>query len=140
MKTWKILGYLGLIPFVLCLLFNTYQTFWAISTKEIFIAYSAVILSFMAGTLWRIDAKVDYKNQQIVSNVFSLIAFVALLVPFKLSIGVLGTSYLFIFLYENLCIDKTERNNPDANYSKMRFWLTSIVILFHISAFMIWNG
>ena len=51
--TWRSLGYLGLTPFVFTLILTTAGvTLPALSPPELFIAYSACILSFLAGTLW----------------------------------------------------------------------------------------
>ena len=73
MKTWQWLGYLGLIPFVACLwLFNApidsalNQTLF--NPQQAFIFYSAIILSFLAGALWRKDTLSQDTKMQIFSN------------------------------------------------------------------------
>ena len=54
MKTWQWLGYLGLIPFLVCLwLFETDSTSLAtnlsFNPQQGFVYYSAIILSFLSG-------------------------------------------------------------------------------------------
>ena len=47
------LGYLGLLPFLFSLvLISTERTLFNLSGQQFFIAYSAVILSFLSGVLW----------------------------------------------------------------------------------------
>ncbi|NMT18328.1 DUF3429 domain-containing protein, partial [Vibrio parahaemolyticus] len=47
------LGYLGLVPFVFSLgLIFTDISLFNLSGQQFFIAYSAVILSFLSGILW----------------------------------------------------------------------------------------
>ncbi len=47
------LGYLGLLPFMFSLLLIvTERTLFNLSGEQFFIAYSAVILSFLSGVLW----------------------------------------------------------------------------------------
>ena len=141
MKTWKTLGYMGLIPFVLCLYLSGHEMFWGIDPKQAFIAYSAVILSFIAGTLWQVNGpQQSYKQkskQQIISNFFSLIAFVSLLINPYVALAILTTSYLLHFLYEVRLVLQDELN-PE--YITMRFRLTLTVILLHITAFIVWSN
>ena len=135
MKTWKILGYLGLIPFIVCLYLSSEAQLWGISTKQAFVAYSAVILSFIAGTIWRGDILTHHDKHYIISNIFSLIAFVCLLVAQKVALIILALSFMLLFVYEN-SIGKQDKK--PTNYMNMRFWLTQIVVLLHITAFLQW--
>lgn len=135
MKTWKVLGYLGLLPFIICLYLSSETVFWGISTKQAFIAYSAVILSFIAGTIWRRDTQSYLQKRYIISNVFSLLAFVSLLVPYKIALIILVLSFVLLFIYEN-SISKQDKTPSD--YMNMRSWLTQIVVLLHITAYFLW--
>ena len=135
MKTWQTLGYMGLIPFIACLYLSSYEWMWEIAAKQAFIAYSAVILSFMAGTLWQINERLKQNKQQIISNIFCLLAFLSLLVSEYVALSILATSYVLLVLYEKQCARQTKLN-PD--YTKMRYYLTLIVVLLHIAAFIIW--
>ena len=135
MKTWKVLGYLGLIPFIVCLYLSSEAQLWGISTKQAFVAYSAVILSFIAGTIWHGDILTHHDKHYIISNIFSLIAFVCLLVAQKVALIILALSFMLLFVYEN-SIGKQDKK--PTNYMNMRFWLTQIVALLHITAFLQW--
>lgn len=137
MKTWKVLGYLGLIPFIVCLYLTSEVVFFGVSTKQTFVAYSAVILSFIAGTIWRRGVSTHHDKRNIISNIFSLTAFACLLVAQKVALIILALSFILLFFYEN-SIGKQDKLPTD--YMNMRFWLTQIVVLLHITAYMLWYG
>ncbi len=136
MKTWKILGYMGLIPFVACLYLSEREMVWGIAPKSAFIAYSAIILSFIAGTIWRVDRQLQQSHQQIVSNIFSITAFACLLIHHDIALGILAASYLLLFLYE---IRFVKQSKLKVDYISMRFRLTLAVILLHIVALILWS-
>lgn len=137
MKSWKVLGYLGLIPFIACLYVSSEAVFFGISTKQSFVAYSAIILSFIAGTIWRRDNSIHHDKRHMISNIFSLTAFVSLLVERELALIILALSFILLFVYENTL---TKQKNHSTDYMKMRFWLTQIVVLFHVTAYVLWFG
>ena len=137
MKTWKVLGYLGLIPFIVCLYLTSEVVFFGVSTKQTFVAYSAVILSFIAGTIWRRGVSTHHDKRNIISNIFSLTAFACLLVAQKVALIILALSFILLFFYEN-SIGKQDKLPTD--YMNMRFWLTQIVVLLHITAYMLVYG
>lgn len=132
MQQWKILGYLGLLPFIVCLYLSGEKEFWGISGIQAFISYSAIILSFIAGTLWKTDTQTDDNNNYIISNIFSLIAFVSLLVQQGLALIILGLSFLILFVYEK---SLGKQKSLPTHYIRMRFCLTLIVVLLHITAY-----
>jgi hypothetical protein len=136
MKSWQLLGYLGLLPFIAFLYLSVNAENPNITAQQAFVAYSAIIVSFIAGTLWRKDD--HHINQQITSNTLSLIAFLALLIERDLSLIILVFSFLFLFIYEQKLAKGTQQNNLNANYMKMRFWLTLIVVSLHITAYFLW--
>lgn len=135
MNVWKILGYLGLLPFIASLYLSTETVIFGISTKQAFIAYSAVILSFIAGTIWRRESKNHHDKQYVISNVFSLLAFVSLMVYHKIALIILAISFMLLFLYEK---SLGKQNKLLTEYISMRFWLTLIVVLLHITAYLLW--
>jgi hypothetical protein len=137
MKAWKILGYLGLLPFIISLYLSAEMIFLGISTKQIFIAYSAVILSFIAGTLWRRDSQIYLDKQNIISNLFSLLAFASLLLDHKIALIILAVTFMLLFFYEK---SLGKKNKLLSDYMNMRFWLTLIVVLLHITAYFLWFG
>ena len=141
--TYMTLGYLGLLPFALPL--------WVIVTASLsergvhsaailglyapyaFIAYSACILSFLAGSLWR-----DHIGSQgvgsvlLVSNLLALMAWVCLMVTqvsqllTLLAIAVLMSGFLTLLWAEQATIA------ADHNYTIMRFKLTALVVAMHM--------
>jgi heme/copper-type cytochrome/quinol oxidase subunit 2 len=138
MKTWKILGYLGLIPFAVFFYYGSEQSLFVINSKFSFIGYSAIILSFIAGSLWRESSIYRNSQTQIISNLVSLIAFVCLLVNISTSLIVLPITYSFIFVYQLKLYNQSTEKEFSSEYMTMRFWLTLVVIIFHLLAFNLW--
>lgn len=136
MRTKQYLGYSGLIPFILTLALAGYiDEFLNISPVKVFIFYSAIILSFIAGTLWRkLNNNVNSKLQ-ILSNIFSLLAFLTLLLPNYIALVILAKAYLLTLLCEYY-FDHSDPENYQ--YLQMRMHLTSLVVIMHIIAFVIW--
>jgi hypothetical protein len=138
MKTWKILGYMGLIPFAVFLYFGSEQSHFVLNNKFAFIAYSAVILSFIAGSLWRLPNDEQTSQTLIISNLVSLIAFACLLVNLSTALIILPVTYAFIFIYQLKLAKQNKCETEHRDYLSMRFWLTLTVIIFHLIAFSLW--
>jgi chromate transport protein ChrA len=138
MKSWQLLGYMGLLPFIASLYLSIESVSWSITAKQAFIAYSAIIVSFMAGTLWRKDNNSTQLNQQIISNIFSLLAFISLFTYPKVALIILTCSFLCLYIYEKELNKFTEGDNRTSEYMEMRFWLTLIVSSLHITAYFLW--
>ena len=135
MQTKQYLGYLGVAPFGLTLLFEKTTTeIFNTSAIQVFIFYSAIILSFIAGTLWRKENDTLSIKLQLASNLFSLLAFFALLMPEKMALMVLSASYLVVLCFEYY-IEQARQENP--HYLAMRLQLTVIVVLLHAFAFIL---
>lgn len=136
-KTKQYLGYLGLAPFALALVFeNLIVELLHHSAEQVFVFYSATILSFLAGTLWR--KQNDKKNikLQLLSNLFSLLAFSALLIPYYLALIVLAASYMALLHCEYHFDYAKLENHP---YLKLRLKLTTLVVTLHIVAYVLWS-
>ena len=131
MKTWQSLSYLGLLPFFISLVLSFLVQDWQSSALQVFIFYSAIILSFISGTFWHAAVKQHNTKQQVISNIFSLLAFCSLMLSQSMALIVLALSYLFIFLYEKSLMT---RNSTTKKYIKVRFQLTVIVVLLHCCA------
>ncbi|TKB46034.1 DUF3429 domain-containing protein [Thalassotalea mangrovi] len=135
MPTYKRLGYAGLLPFLAGVsLYALDVRLFDLSGDTLFIGYSAVILSFLSGTLWANSLKNNgeafYDRELIVSNVLSLIAFLSLLLQSPLiAITLLLISYLLIFRHEAR-LENYAEIYPD--YFSMRRNLTWIVSLLHV--------
>ncbi|MBA6398046.1 DUF3429 domain-containing protein [Colwellia sp. BRX10-4] len=138
MKSWQLLGYLGLLPFAGFLYLSVVLKDSSMLAQQAFIAYSAIIVSFIAGTLWRKAEDNARLTQQVISNLLSLIAFTTLLVPRDLALIVLSFSFTFLFLYEKKLAMTEQVNDFDVTYMRMRFWLTFIVLSLHTSAYYLW--
>ncbi len=135
MKTWRTLGYLGLLPFLGALSASFLVQEWRLKGLQVFISYSAIILSFLAGSLWQVNTKESSVKRQIISNMFCLIAFLALLVETSLSLVILAVGYLWLFYYEKFLSNTHDLNH----YLKMRFHLTVAVVLLHAVALYFWT-
>jgi hypothetical protein len=76
MKTWQWLGYLGLLPFLACLWSATFASNSLLDNpQQAFIFYSAIILSFLSGSLWRKDTSALNVKSQMWSNIFCIYAY-----------------------------------------------------------------
>ena len=137
------LGYLGLLPFAISLgvilaatvsgpgvhsaaLFGLYAPY-------VFIAYSACILSFLSGAVWRDHAaEQGVASLLIISNVLAILAWLCLLaiqvsqMLMLLAIAVLMSGYLILLW--------AERMEPvvDDRYTAMRVKLTAWVVAMHL--------
>ena len=138
MKSWQLLGYLGLLPFITSLYLSVESVSWVITAKQAFVAYSAIIVSFIAGSIWRKDYKHTHTKQQIISNSFSLLAFISLLTYPNIALIILSFSFLFLYVYERDLAKCITDENRTSEYMAMRFWLTLIVISMHITAYILW--
>ena len=80
MKTDKYLTFLGIIPFLFLLILSFYHFETIGYISELFYAYSAVIISFIAGTHWGICLHSKDGNKRILleSNLITLIAWFSL--------------------------------------------------------------
>lgn len=142
MKTWQWLGYLGLIPFLACLWlfeisFDSSERYLLFNPQQGFVFYSAIILSFLAGVLWRKESGDAHSTAQIISNIFCLYAYFCLFLPGFYALIFLPFGYLSLFLAEYLLCN----NKQDAlisPYFIMRFRLTLLVSLLHGVALISW--
>jgi hypothetical protein len=138
MKSWQLLGYLGLLPFIASLYLSVESVNWVIAAKQAFVAYSAIIVSFIAGSIWRKDDNNTHIKQQIISNTFSLLAFITLLTYTNVALIILAFSFLFLYIYERELAKCSTDENRTYEYMNMRFWLTLTVISLHITAYILW--
>lgn len=133
MKMFKPLGYLGLTPFIICFLLSLLVAQWKQIGIQAFIFYSAIILSFLSGTLWLKSDDNNNAKQQIISNLICLMAFFSLLLAHSVALITLALGYLVIFIFEKHLYSK----NPKlADYLNMRFKLTLCVIFLHSFTFI----
>ncbi|MFV7771805.1 DUF3429 domain-containing protein [Shewanella marisflavi] len=134
-KTYSMLGYAGLLPFILstCLML-TGLTFFSLDPFMLFTSYSAIILSFLAGTLWgRESCKVHYLTEDkllIISNVVSVAAWVAIVVNhLYVSLLILSVGYLVVYLKDR---QQWREKTLSDEYIQLRTRLTAVAVLCHL--------
>ncbi|MBT5796387.1 MAG: DUF3429 domain-containing protein [Porticoccaceae bacterium] len=142
----RILGYVGLIPFVVPVLLML-DGFWfgpgfqstalfGLYGPYVFIAYSAVILSFMSGTLWASWQLVENQSlaQPIVlmSNILALSAWCALLLIYVAPIMTIFAVTLLMLGFVSLLWAERQVNPVSEQYWRMRLSLTSLVTGLHL--------
>ncbi len=141
------LGALGLIPFAAGSLYAVLgEALLGVDPVRVFTAYSAVILSFLSGTLWGkcIAAPASGSAWQLLifSNVMALLAWAALLTAGEPVVGLsaLATGYAATLWIERRYDSKLTVASDD-NYLAMRGALTIAVIAMHvlILAAMAWS-
>ena len=119
-----LLGYLGLIPFLL--LVGAHFLFEHILLSQAFMFYSISIMSFVAGTLWH-ESNSNKLNWLIVLPTIPTLALA--LLNIKLALLYLGASYVFVLAVQK----RTEtwgKLNPD--YQRMRERITGVVLVCHL--------
>ena len=133
------LGYAGLLPF-LAAVWAAYAdlSFGTWSTPHLFLSYSVIILSFLAGALWGKAKELEESNVNrfllISSNVFALTAWLAVLLGrdyLLAGLAVSMTGFILVYLVEH----KTRGlllQGIDSTYLKFRLTLTSVVCIAHL--------
>ena len=146
LKLMHILGYAGLIPFGIpvCLMLNDLWFGsairsgipWVVHAPDIFISYSAIILSFMCGTLWAgwqtIGDNRLAKGAVLVSNLLALSAWSALLLMFILAVPKVLSVILLMLGFISLLIVERMLGSAVIVYWRMRLSLTAIVVILHL--------
>ncbi len=137
------LGYLGLLPFIsglVLLMLN--ETLFELSGQQIFITYSAIILSFLSGVLWG-AALEGFDNTLgrtalILSNLFALAAWAALLLDgyAKLAVALLAIGFLAVWFAEKHIRTNQKAASPEG-YQTMRNRLTIGVVAMHLIFLML---
>ena len=142
----SVLGDLGSLPFILLagLMANAHfngpglqsASVLGLYAPYVFIAYSAVILSFLSGTVWAYarPAKGGLSKGAIVfSNLVALSAWLSLLLIYIAPIMTLFALCLLLASYLGLLlVERLLEVREDAGYWNMRIQLTSVVALAHL--------
>ena len=137
------LGYLGLLPFIGGLvLLMLKETLLGLSGQQVFITYSAIILSFLSGVLWG-AALEGFDNTLgrtalILSNLFALAAWAALLLDSyaKLAVALLAIGFLAVWFAEKHIRTNQKAASPEG-YQTMRNRLTLGVVAMHLIFLML---
>ncbi len=137
------LGYLGLLPFIGGLVLMMFkETLFELFGQQIFITYSAIILSFLSGVLWG-AALEGFDNTLgrtalILSNLFALAAWAALLFDSyaKLAVALLAIGFLAVWFAEKHIRTNQKAASPEG-YQTMRNRLTLGVVAMHLIFLML---
>lgn len=126
----------GILPFVLTLAMAlTRVRVNSLTGTEIFLAYSTVILSFMAGSLW--GQASHFRSSQhdgllLASNIWALLAWCCLLFGEETDYWI--NMLILMFGYWHLYWTEKSFSTASApvSYYALRKWVTCTVILLHI--------
>ncbi|TQV78927.1 DUF3429 domain-containing protein [Exilibacterium tricleocarpae] len=128
----KQLGYAGLIPFVAI----ATAIWWLPESRQqagyVFVTYSVVILSFVAGALWGQLSQSNVQNSRLLfllTNVLALVGWGVLFVYPLLALILLSFGYIGIYVIESQWMASTYTKG----YLTLRLRLTSGVLLSHLS-------
>ncbi len=141
------LGCAGLLPFAgalfavgLTLILGVELPF---EPKQVFVFYSAVILSFLCGSIWGSLLSSTFTKQAvallIVSNLVSLTAWISLLSyegHFTRSLALLTLGYVAVLASEYAVIELLYKE-VYRGYLKLRSWLTFCVVGLHLGMLLI---
>ncbi|QOL25130.1 DUF3429 domain-containing protein [Thalassotalea sp. LPB0316] len=126
----RILGYLGLLPFLISLAVITQQPdFSLIDGAESFIIYSIVIASFLSGVLWLPNQ--NCQRIDITSNVITVAAFSCFFFPTLLAAIALIIIYIALWRYERHLV-ASEQITRRESYLSLRTQLTFFVVTLHL--------
>ncbi|GIU14981.1 MULTISPECIES: DUF3429 domain-containing protein [unclassified Shewanella] len=136
-QVWRSLGYAGLLPFIIAAIMSLAG--WSLpwfNPEFAFVSYSAIILSFLAGTLWGRALflyAANLANLLILSNLYALLAWLALMLQQTMvALVILAFGYFSL-----LGVEKNFQNLPvNDEYQQMRTVLTSIALLTHFLMFI----
>lgn len=144
LKTWEWLGYLGLIPFVTCLWIfklksNDEINHLFFNPQQAFQFYSVIILTFLAGALWKQGNSHRYSTRHIISNLLCLYAYLWLFMPLLYALIFLPLGYVAMLVSEYFLVEKGKTTNKRfSDYYTMRLTLTFSVITLHAIALIAW--
>lgn len=130
MRIKRTLGFLGLLPFLLSLLYVNQPMFSTqIYGEQSFLIYSIAISSFLCGSLWQPNS--ENKYPAIVSNTLCVIAFLTLFASAVISAIVMLCVFILIWRAERqfASAQTIERNQE---YLLLRSQLTFVVASLHL--------
>lgn len=136
------LGFLGYIPFAVGALLSVLGLELRLVDAELlFTSYSAIILSFLAGTLWgRALPQAGDRAAALLlpaSNLLALLAWLGLVwqIDRSFTVGCLMLGYIVVFTLEHRFRESLSGGAPEGSgedYLRLRFTLTSLVLLAHL--------
>lgn len=126
----KLLGYLGLLPFIIptVFLFCDYHHFMV--WRNVLISYAAVILSFLGAVYWGVamivkEMSIKKRNVMLAWSVIpSIVAWICLLIPQVYGLILLSVFFVISFFMD---MQLTKSEAKPAWYIPLRFQLTVVV-------------
>lgn len=135
MNTLRILGYGGLVPFVLLPIIGLTPWLARAEALLLFQLYSCLILGFMAGVLWPVLYKPTSPSvRAVVVVAFPILSFISFAFFTAYVLLLQSALFLALRLYE-LLAGVEERYPP--YYSRLRWHLTGVVMVMHLLYFLI---
>ncbi|WP_144391877.1 DUF3429 domain-containing protein [Pleionea sediminis] len=136
-STAKILGWLGVLPFIISVWYTFQQSsFLGFYPPFVFLVYSGTILAFLSGALWgRIyeqENRTQRKRLLLMSNCFALLAFVGVLLSnlyIPMALAALGSGFWLIWRLEVLSFNSDWTSEW---YLDLRKQLTYTVVVLHL--------
>lgn len=134
----RILGCAGLLPFLAALLASAIGVSGlSVTPRWLFVSYSAIILSFLCGSLWgqllRSDFDARTFSLMLISNLIALLAWTSLLVTdleIGIVLGMLAAGFLAVLASEYIH-GKKITDDTDRDYLRLRWGLTTAVVAMH---------
>ena len=136
----RCLAWFGILPFLIAILMVALgSTLFSVSGELLFVTYSAIILTFMAGTLWgqcshSDESATDHRIPIVVSNIWAIIAWLCVILTqvneafLSVVILLLALGYFHILTQEK----KVNLLVASESYLTLRTQVTCKVIILHL--------
>lgn len=137
----KLLTWLGVVPFLTPLLIKLSNlNLLGVTPEFLFLLYSSVIISFMAGALWGRDKhqkNSPHNSTLIITNLWALCAYFTLILvsinPIYMNVSLLILSIGFIhILFTEYRYSESQLHYP-SKYLWMRCQITTVVVMLHLA-------
>ncbi len=126
----RLLGYLGLLPFIIPTVFLFYDHHHFMVWRNLLISYAAVILSFLGAVYWGVamivrEMSIKKRNVMLSWSVIpSIVAWISLLIPQVYGLILLSVFFVISFFMD---MQLTKSEAKPAWYIPLRFQLTVVV-------------
>lgn len=136
----RCLAWFGILPFLIAILMVAFgSTLFSVSAELLFVTYSAIILTFMAGTLWgqcshSAESATDHRIPIVVSNIWAIIAWLCVILT-QVNEALLSLVILFLALGFFHVLTQEKKVNllaASESYLTLRTQVTCKVIILHL--------
>lgn len=129
MPVLHVLGYLGLVPFLVLTLLTFFPVIPGLDALQLFQRYSAIILGFMAGVLWPVwSQRLSVWPLALFAVSLPILSFLAGLLPTSLTLSVELVLFWILRLGERW-FEIDDQYHPA--YLQLRKQLTTVVVACH---------